>query len=50
MGNQVKDTIRMNEGGALLLSNEHCRRWGLAAGSEVVVRETSQGLLLLPSG
>ena len=49
MDDQVNQTIQMKKSGVLLLSKEHCRRWGLAAGSEVVVRETSEGLLLVPS-
>lgn len=45
----MNDTIRVKLNGVLSLSNEHCRKLGLVAGSEVVVRETSEGLLLVPS-
>lgn len=49
MGDLVNDTIQMRKSYALRLSNEHCRRWRLDDGTEVVVRETSEGLLLAPS-
>jgi len=49
MDDQVNDTIQMKKSGVLWLSKQHCRRWGLDAGSELVVRETSEGLLLVPS-
>jgi hypothetical protein len=49
MDDQVNDTIQMRKSGVLRLSNDHCRRWGLDAGSEVIVRKTSVGLLLVTS-
>ena len=49
MDNQVNDTIQIRKSEVLRLSKEHCRRWGLDAGSEVVVRKTSERLLLVPS-
>ena len=49
MDDQVNDTIQMKKSGVLWLYNQHCRRCGLDAGSEGIVRETSEGLLLVPS-